>query len=90
MACHTHLQMPGIFEDVKDLEPILNTLCNYQAGFLLSPNEAAVLGEWLKESKQHQVLFEELGNWTRIYMGNIHGNPRERIQRRLIEMEEGS
>ena len=74
---------------MKDLEPILNVLCNYQAGFLLSPEEAGVLSEWLNESKQHQTLFKELGNWTKIYMGNVQGNPRERIQQRLIEMEEG-
>ena len=74
---------------MKDLEPILNALCNYQAGFLLSPDEAAVLSEWVKESKKHQTLFEDLGNWTRIYMGNVLGNPRESIQQRLIEMEEG-
>jgi hypothetical protein len=73
---------------MKDLEPILSVLCNYQAGFVLSADEAAVLSEWLKESKQHQKLFEDLGNWTRLYMGNINGNPRESIQERLIEMEE--
>jgi len=74
---------------MKDLEPILNALCNYQAGFILSTDEAAILGEWLKESKKHQTLFNELGNWTKLYMGNVQGNPRERIQQRLIEMEEG-
>jgi hypothetical protein len=73
---------------MKDLEPILNTLCNYQAGFVLGTDEVAVLSEWLKESNQHQKLFKELGNWTKLYMGNVHGNPREYIQKRLIEMAE--
>jgi hypothetical protein len=73
---------------MKDLEPILNVLCNYQAGFVLDTDEVAILSEWLKESEQHRILLEDLGNWTRIYMGNIDGNPRERIQSRLIEMEE--
>jgi hypothetical protein len=75
---------------MKDLEPILNVLCNYQAGFVLSADEVAVLSEWLKESDQHRKLFEDLGSWTRLYMGNVQGNPRERIQSRLIEMEETS
>jgi hypothetical protein len=73
---------------MKDLEPILSVLCNYQAGFVLSSDEVAVLSEWLKESKQHQKLFKDLGNWMKLYMGNINGNPRENIQNRLIEMEE--
>ena len=73
---------------MKDLEPILNVLCNYQAGFVLDTDEVAILSEWLKESAQHRILLEDLGNWTRIYMGNIDGNPREKIQNRLIEMEE--
>jgi hypothetical protein len=73
---------------MKDLEPILNALCNYRAGFLPTPDEAAVLSEWLKESEQHRILFEELRNWTRLYMGNVEGNSRESIQQRLIEMEE--
>lgn len=73
---------------MKDLEPILNALCNYQAGFALSTEEIAILSEWLKESKKHQELFKELGNWTKLYMGNIGGNQREKIQNRLIEMEE--
>jgi hypothetical protein len=73
---------------MKDLEPILNVLCNYQAGFVLDTDEVAILSEWLKESAHHRILLEDLGNWTRIYMGNIDGNPRERIQNRLIEMEE--
>lgn len=73
---------------MRDLEPILNVLCNYQAGLVPSPNDAAILRDWLKESKAHEKLFKELGNWTKLYMGNISGNPRESIQRRLIEIEE--
>ena len=73
---------------MKDLEPILNVLCNYQAGFVLDREEVAVLSEWLKESEQHRNLFEDLKSWTRIYMGNVDGNPRERIQSRLLETEE--
>jgi hypothetical protein len=73
---------------MKDLEPILNVLCNYQAGYVLSIDEVAILSEWLNESEKHKELFEDLGNWTRLYMGNIEGNPRERIQKRLIEEED--
>jgi hypothetical protein len=73
---------------MKDLEPILNVLCNYHAGFVLSTDEVAILSEWLKESEKHRELLEDLGNWTKLYMGNIYGNPRESIQERLIEMEE--
>lgn len=72
---------------MKDLEPILNILCNYQSGFVLSIDEATELGEWINESPKHKQLFNDLGNWTKIYMGNIEGNPREAIQKRLIEME---
>jgi len=30
---------------MKDLEPILNVLCNYQAGFVLTPDELGLLSE---------------------------------------------
>jgi hypothetical protein len=73
---------------MKDLEPILNVLCNYKVGFVLSSDEIAILSQWLKESEKNKELFEDLSDWTRIYMGNIDGNPRETIQKRLIELEE--
>jgi hypothetical protein len=73
---------------MKDLEPILNVLCNYQAGFVLNTNEVAILSEWVKESEQHRKLMADLTDWTRIYMGNVGGNPRERILNRLLEMDE--
>lgn len=73
---------------MKDLEPILNVLCNYRAGFVLNTDEAGILSEWLKESEQHRKLLAELGDWTRIYMGNVDGNPREKILYRLLEMDE--
>jgi hypothetical protein len=73
---------------MKDLEPILNVLCSYQSGSVLSADEVALLSEWLKESEQHRELFKDLGSWTKLYMGNINGNPRESIQQRLIDMEE--
>jgi hypothetical protein len=72
---------------MKDLEPILNVLCNYQADFVLGTDEVAILSEWLKESDQHKKLFKDLRNWTRLFLGNINANPRESIQKRLIEME---
>ena len=72
-----------------DLEPILNALCNYHSGIVLDSDEIAVLSNWLKESETHQLLFKELGSWTRLYTGNIGGNPRHTIQERLLEMEEG-
>ena len=73
---------------MKDLEPILHVLCNYQAGFVLNSDEVAVLSEWLKESEQHGKLLKELGDWKRIYMGNFGGNPRDFILNRLLEMDE--
>ncbi len=73
---------------MKDLEPILNVLCNYQAGFVLNTDEVAILSEWLKESEQHRKLLTDLTDWTRIYMGSVGGNPRERILNRLLEMDE--
>jgi hypothetical protein len=33
-------------------------------------------------------LLADLTDWTRIYMGNVGGNPRERILNRLLEMDE--
>ena len=73
---------------MKDLEPILTVLCNYQAGFVLNSDEVATLSEWLRESDQHRKLLKDLGDWTRIYMGNVAGNPREKILNRLLEMDE--
>lgn len=73
---------------MKDLEPILAVLCNYQAGLVLGTDEIAILSEWLRESEKNRKLFKDLGSWTKIYMGNIEGNPRESILRRLIEAEE--
>jgi len=73
---------------MKDLEPILNVLCNYQAGFVLNTDDVAILREWLKESELHRKLLADLTDWTRIYMGNVGGNPRERILNRLLEMDE--
>ncbi len=73
---------------MKDLEPILNVLCNFQAGFVLSPNELGILSGWLKESAEHEKLFKDLGNNFKWVMGDIDRNRREKIQNRLIEMEE--
>ena len=73
---------------MKDLEPILNVLSNYQAGFVLSTEEIGILTEWLNESVKHEKLFKDLSSWTKIYMGNVSGNPREAIMQRLIELEE--
>lgn len=73
---------------MKDLEPILNVLCNYQAGFILNTEEVAILSEWVKESEQHRKLLADLSDWTRIYMGNIGGDPRGSILNRLLEMDE--
>jgi len=90
--CKTRYDWAGenqrLISSMKDLEPILNVLCNYRAGFVLSNEEIAVLSQWLKESEKNKELFEDLGDWTRLYMGNIDGYPRENIQKRLIELEE--
>lgn len=75
---------------MKDLEPILDILCNYQAGYVLSEDELLILRNWLAESDAHGKLFDEIRkrkgmNWL---MGEMDANPREQIQQRLIEMEE--
>jgi hypothetical protein len=73
-----------------DLEPILNVLCSYQAGFVLSEDEVRLLREWLAESANHENLFEQLNqkNGMQFILGSTEGNIREKIQSRLIEMEE--
>ena len=75
---------------MKDLEPILDVLCNYHAGFVLSDDELRLLHDWLAESTDHEKLFEQLNNkdGMQFIMGSTEGNIREKIQMRLIEMEE--
>jgi hypothetical protein len=75
---------------MKDLEPILNILCNYHTGLVLSDDEIADLRGWLAESGAHEDLFDELGkrNGMQLIMGSIDTDFRERIRARLIEMEE--
>ena len=75
---------------MKDLEPILNVLYNYLAGFVLGEDEARFLGEWLAESADHESLFDQLNNKNgmQFIMGSTESNLREKIQIRLIEMEE--
>jgi hypothetical protein len=75
---------------MKDLEPILDVLCNYKAGYVLSEDEVRLLRSWLEESEAHEKLFDELNNkdGMQFIMGSIEGNIREKIQMRLIEMEE--
>jgi hypothetical protein len=77
---------------MKDLEPILNVLCNYHAGFVLSEDELRLLREWLAESTDHEKLFDELNikNGMQFILGSTEGNIREKIQMRLIEMEEAA
>ena len=75
---------------MKDLEPILNVLCNYKAGYVLSEDELRLLRNWLEESTAHEKLFEELNNkdGMQFIMGSIERNLRDKIQMRLIEIEE--
>ncbi|HEY2648070.1 MAG TPA: hypothetical protein VGI38_02715 [Puia sp.] len=75
---------------MKDLEPILNVLCNYYAGFVLSEDELRLLRDWLSESSVHQNMFDQLNNKNGIQfiMGSTERNIREKIQMQLIEMEE--
>jgi hypothetical protein len=75
---------------MKDLEPILNVLCNYQAGFVLNHDEVRLLSDWLAESADHERLFEKLNNKNgmQFILGFTEGNMREKIQSQLIEMEE--
>jgi hypothetical protein len=77
---------------MKDLEPILDVLCNYHAGFVLDEDELMLLRGWLEESKAHEDLFDELSNRNgmQFIMGSIERNIRGKIQSRLIEMEEGN
>jgi hypothetical protein len=75
---------------MKDLEPILDILCNYKAGYVLSEDELRLLRSWLEESSAHEKLFEELNNkdGMQFIMGSIERNIRDKIQMRLIEIEE--
>ncbi|HEY2348773.1 MAG TPA: hypothetical protein VGH64_07140 [Puia sp.] len=75
---------------MKDLEPILNVLSNYYAGFVLSEEELRLLRDWLAESATHQNMFDQLNNkdGMQFIMGSTERNIREKIQMRLIEMEE--
>lgn len=77
---------------MKDLEPILNVLCNYYAGFVLSEDELRLLRDWLEESVAHETLFDSLKNQNgmQFIMGSIDRNIREKIQMKLIAIEEGS
>jgi hypothetical protein len=77
---------------MKDLEPILNVLYSYKAGFVLSEEELRLLRDWLAESSDHETLFEQLNNKNgmQFIMGSTERNLREKIQRLLIEMEEAS
>ena len=77
---------------MKDLEPILNALCNYYAGFVLSEDELRLLRDWLDESVAHETLFDSLKNQNgmQFIMGSIDRNIREKIQMKLIAIEEGS
>jgi hypothetical protein len=77
---------------MKDLEPILNVLCNYHAGFVLSEDELRLLRDWLAESADHEGLFELLNNKNgmQFILGATEGNIREKIQSQLIEMEEAT
>ena len=75
---------------MKDLEPILNVLYNYHAGFVLSSEELRVLRDWLAESPEHEYFFDELNNKNgmQFILGATDANMREKIQMRLIEIEE--
>jgi hypothetical protein len=75
---------------MKDLEPILDVLCNYYSGLALNTDELTLLREWVEESPSHEHLFDELriNNGMQFIMGSTERNIREKIQMRLIEMEE--
>ena len=75
---------------MKDLEPILNVLCNYKAGYVLCEDELRLLRNWLEESAAHEKLFDELNNkdGMQFIMGSVERNIRDKIQMRLIELEE--
>jgi len=75
---------------MKDLEPILDVLCNYHAGFVLSEAEIKVLCDWLAESPDHERLFDQLrsNNGMQFILGLTERNIREKIQSSLIEMDE--
>jgi len=47
---------------MKDIEPILQILWRYQQRLVLSEDEVLVLREWLRESKSHEDLFDDLAN----------------------------
>jgi hypothetical protein len=77
---------------MKDLEPILNVLCNYHAGYVLSEDELMTLREWVEASPVHEDLFNSLKmrNGMQFIIGSTEANVREEIQRKLIEIEEGN
>jgi hypothetical protein len=76
------------YPNVRELEPILNILCNYQTGFVLSDDKLAILRGWLEESEAHEEMLDDLANKMKWHLDEIDGNERERIQTRLIAMEE--
>ena len=68
----------------------MNVLCNYYTGYVLGEDEILLLREWLGESDEHKDLFKNLNshNGMQFIMGSTEGNIREKIQMKLIEMEE--
>jgi hypothetical protein len=73
---------------MTDIEPILDILYNYYAGFVLSQPEMDMLRDWREESDSHDNLFHEINNVLQWKSAVTSGELREHIRSRLLNMEE--
>ena len=70
-----------------DIEPIIDALSNYYAGYVLNQNEMDMLRNWREESDEHEELFQQLNNKTG-GPGIATGNFRDYIRNLLVAIEE--
>ena len=68
-----------------DIEPILNVLYNYHAGFVLNQEEMDLLRDWREQSDAHEKFFQEINRTPR---SATPEDLRRQIRNRLMEMEE--
>jgi len=70
-----------------DIEPIIDALSNYYAGYVLNQNEMDMLRNWREESDEHEELFQQLNSKTG-GPGVTTGNFRDYIRNLLVAIEE--
>lgn len=70
-----------------DIEPIIDALSNYYAGYVLNQNEMDMLRNWREESEEHEILFQQLNNRTG-GPGVTTANFRDYIRNLLVAIEE--